>query len=183
MISAIFRMLFLLQASILVEPVLPSDTVADAAVKVTACYYRDGDTWTPMHPASVRGADTRGFDMFIYTGGYTDFGMDVTFDSLKAPLRILSKTPTFLIRSTGDDEPEPVLVRLQRKKDHRVCRAKLSVVAVDNKYGFRKSDIVRTTVTVNSDNSVLVRPEQRLKSGEYLLVSDTPASGCDFGID
>ena len=121
--------------------------------------------------------------MFIYTGGYTDLGMDVTFDSPKASLRILSKTPAFMVHSTGDDKPEPVLVRLQRKKDRRVCRAKLSATAVDNRYGFRKSDIVRTTVTVNPDNSVLVRPEQRLKAGEYLLVSDAPASGCDFGID
>ena len=183
MISAIFKLLFLLQASVAIPPVSPSDTVSDVTVKVITCYFKDGDNWALMHPASVRGANTRGFDMFIYTGGYTDLGMDVTFDNPKAPLRILSKTPEFMIHSTGDDEVEPVLVRLQKKKDRRVCRAKLSATAVDNRYGFHKSDIVRITVTVNSDNSVLVRPEQRLKAGEYLLVLDAPASGWDFGID
>ena len=183
MIGAIFRLLFLLQIPVSVPPVSPPDTVSDASAKITVCYFKDGDNWTPMQPASAGGANTRGFDMFIYTGGYTDLGMDVTFAAPKAPLRILSKTPVFMISTTHDSTSEPVLVRLQKKKDRRVCRAKLSATAVDNRYGFRKSDIVRTIVTVNPDNSVLVRPEQRLKAGEYLLVSDAPASGCDFGID
>jgi hypothetical protein len=120
--------------------------------------------------------------------------MEVTFVGTEASLR-LSQTPVFLIRPANpanpasadvadtEDTPEPVLVRLQGKKGQRVCRTKLSLVDAENKHGFRKSDIVRTTVTVNPDKSLLVRPERKLKSGEYLLVAGAPAHGCDFGID
>ncbi|MDR1727514.1 MAG: hypothetical protein LBT74_06250 [Acidobacteriota bacterium] len=206
MVGAILGMMLLLQAVPTLapggEPPMSSDeaaqvdtavpaSAADAggkgdAVAPPACYFKDGDGWTRMEPAPAVDARARGYGTYVQTYGYTDLGMDVAFAGAAAALRFSSGSPgqpVFLIRPQGGGVPEPMLVRLKKEGGRRVCRAKLSLVEVGNRYGFRKADIVRITVLPNPDGSIQVRPERRLKKGEYLLVVGTTAEGLDFGVD
>jgi len=140
------------------------------------------EAWLSLAPASVAGTNARGVDNYIYTGGYTNLDMVISFSGPKAALRISNREPVFVVRP-ADDGFEPVLVRLNKKKDRRVCRTRPSAASTDNKQGFRRQDIVRTVLTVNPDKSFTVRPERPLKRGEYLLVIDLPSLGRDFSVD
>ena len=138
--------------------------------------------WVTMSSAPFAGVNAKGLDNYIYTDGYTNLGMDVSFAGSMAALRVSGREPVFTVR-LDDGGFEPVIVRLEKKKDRRVCRAKLSSASTDNKHGFRKQDIVRTVLTENTDKSFTVRPERPLKPGEYLLVTGSPSLGRDFGVD
>jgi len=138
--------------------------------------------WLTMVSAPVAGTNAKSINNYIYTGGYTNLDMDVSFAGSKAVLRVSGREPVFMARP-NDDGFEPVLVRLEKKKDRRVCRARPSSASADNKHGFRKQNIVRTVLTINADKSFIVRPERPLKPGEYLLVTGSPSFGRDFGVD
>jgi len=140
------------------------------------------EVWLPMLSASVAGANTRGINNYIYTGGYSNLDIDISLAGPKAALRTSDREPVFIARPDGDGF-EPVLVRLEKKKDRRICRTRPSSGSTGNKQGFRKQDIVQTVLTVNPDESFTVRPERPLKPGEYLLVTGAPSSGRDFGVD
>jgi len=173
MIGAIPVLMFLFQVGASMLAAVPGES---------GVWLLQNKAWLPMMPAPVAGANARGLDNYIYTSGYTNLDMDISFSGPKAALRISDREPVFTIRPDGDGF-EPVLVRLDKKKDRRVCRTRPSSATIGNKQGFRKQDIVRTVLTVNPDKSITVRPERTLKPGEYLLVIDLPSHGRDFGVD
>jgi hypothetical protein len=138
--------------------------------------------WLTMLSAPHSRANARGLDNYIYTDGYTNLNMDVSFAGPKADLRISGREPVFIARLENDGF-EPVLIRLEKKKNRRICRSRPSSASIGNKHGFSKKDIVQTILTVNPDKSITVRPELPLKPGEYLLVTGSPSFGRDFGVD
>jgi len=144
--------------------------------------FSDG-VWVPLPPAPVAETKTKGLDSYIYTGGYTNLDMDVSFAGSKAVLRISDRKPVFMAVHQENDDFDPVLIRLEKKKNRRICRTRPSSASAGNKQGFRKQDIIRTVLTVNPDKSFTVRPDQPLKPGEYLLVTGSLAQGRDFGVD
>jgi hypothetical protein len=172
MISAVLVLLLLFQA--------PAPAVAPG--KSGVWLLREG-VWSPMLSASVSEAKTRGFDNYIYTDGYTNLDMDVSFSGSRAALRISDRSPVFMVALPDGNDNEPVLVRLERKRNQRVCRTRPPLASIGNKQGFRRQDIMRTILTVNPDKSFTVRPERPLKPGEYLLVTGSPTYGRDFGVD
>ena len=173
MIGFFITLMFLFQAD---APSLPG-TPGESGV-----WLLQNGAWIKMISAPFAGVNAKGLDNYIYTGGYTNLGMDVSFAGSMADLRISDREPIFTAR-LDDGDYEPVLVRLEKKKDRRLCRSKLSSASTDNKHGFRKKDIMRTVLTVNTDKSFTVRPERPLKPGEYLLVIGSPSFGRDFGVD
>ena len=174
MIGAILYSLFLFQAA---APVF-SAAQGESGVRL-----RLGDAWSPMQPAPFSNVKARGVEKFIYTGGYTNLDMDTSFDGPRAALRISDRKPVFMVSQPVSENNAPVLVRLERKKDRRVCRTRLSFVSIGNKQGFRRQDIVSAVLTENPDKTFTVQPERPLKPGEYLFVIDSPVSGYDFGVD
>ena len=172
MIGAIFGLLLLFQT--------PAPAISAAPGEVWML--RVG-VWSLMPPAPVSNVKTRGLDNYLYTNGYTNLDMDLSFAGSRADLRVSDREPVFMAaRPTGGDF-DPVLVRLERKKDRRVCRTRPPSASIDNKQGFRKQDIVRMVMTENPDKSFTMRPERPLKPGEYLFVTGSPAQGRDFGVD
>ena len=153
----------------------------DASGKPEVWLLRDGGLLS-LPSVTAAGGKTKGLDNYIYTGGDTNLGMDLSFASQKAVLRITDNMPVFTVHSDGDVS-EPVLVRLKKKKDRRILRMQPSSATIDNKYGFRKQDIMRLVLTVNPDKSFTMQPERSLKPGEYIIVTGSPNSGCDFGVD
>lgn len=174
MIVAIFVLLLVFQTDAIVFSAAPDES--------GAWLLRNG-VRLQMTPASFFAAKTRGFANYIYTDGYTNLDMDVSFAGPRAVLRISDRNPIFVVVPQAGDNYEPVLVSLKRKNDRRICRTRPDTASVGNKQGFRRQDIVRTILTVNPDKSFTVRPERPMKPGEYLLVTDSPAAGHDFGVD
>lgn len=174
MTNATLWLMLLFQAY---APAIPAAPPGEAGIWML----RNGN-WLPMPPAPVAAVKTAGFDNYIYTNGYSNLDMNVSFVGAGAALRISDREPVFTARP-DDGGFEPVLIRLEKKKDRRVCRTQPSSATTDNKLGLRKQDIVRTILTANNDKSFTVRPERPLKPGEYLLVTGSPSLGRDFGVD
>lgn len=174
MIGVLLSLLLLFQADAPAFSAAPGES--------GAWLLRDG-VWSPMQPAPVSEVKTRGLGNYIYTNGYTNLDMDISFAGPGAAMRVSDRRPVFMAAQPGNDGYEPVLVRLERKKDRRVCRTRPPSASIGNKQGFRRQDILRTVITVNPDKSFIVRPERPLKPGEYLFVTGTSEYGHDFGID
>jgi hypothetical protein len=171
MINAILVSVFLFQTL----------AFSDAPGESGVWLLRDGNR-LPMQPATVAQASARGLDNYVFTGGYTNLDMDVSFAGPSAALRISGREPVF-IAYLVEGGYEPMLIRLEKKKDRRICRVRSSSASTNNRQGFRRQDIVRTILAANPDKSFTVRPERPLKPGEYLIVTGSPSLGRDFGVD
>jgi hypothetical protein len=161
-------------------------------------YYRQGGAmWIQLQPASMDKMKTKGMELFVETGGYTDLGISLVCRGAKAALRIPDSKPTFFLRAAGAPEagaPEAgapevgsskdaMFIRLSQKKDTRVFHASSANSSVENKRGFKSGDMRKVVVSEYPDHSFTVTPEKNLSPGEYLLVFGSAASGFDFGID
>lgn len=146
-------------------------------------YYRQSVAkWILMPSARVAQSKAKGLDIYVETGGYTNLDMDVSYNGEQALLRIAAPKPTFFIRDVGAST-DLAVVRLTQKKDLRMCQFSPPVATVDNKLGFKRSDLVKTVITEYPDKSFSVTPEEELRPGEYLLIFDKATSGYDFGIN
>jgi len=146
-------------------------------------YYRQGDaTWVRLQVAPIAEMKTRGMDLFIETGGFTNLGMRIVCRGAKASLRISVSKPTFFVRETASSK-DLMLVRFTQKKGTRTFQTSSASATVENKEGFRKGDIRKMAVTEFPDHSFLAIPEGDLNPGEYLLVCGDATAGFDFGID
>jgi hypothetical protein len=146
-------------------------------------YFRQHDTdWVNLQPVVIADSKTKGMELFVYSGGYTNLDIDITCPGAKAFLRLSVPKPAFYSRGVGSPK-DAMLVRLTQKKDSRVCKTSFSNVTVDNKAGFRKADIQKLETAQYPDGSFSVAPAKELAPGEYLLVFSNSVSGFDFGID
>jgi len=146
-------------------------------------YYRQGDaTWVPLQPAPIAEMKTRGMELFIESGGFTNLGMSIVCRGAKASLRISVPKPTFFIREAASPK-DLMLVRLAQKKGTRTFQTSSASATVENKEGLRKGDIRKMAVTEYPDHSFSAAPEEDLNPGEYLLVCGDATTGFDFGID
>ncbi|MDI9613579.1 MAG: hypothetical protein QM330_11140 [Acidobacteriota bacterium] len=165
--------------------ILESALVAgiDNAPREAGVYMLRGDAeWVELEPAPVAGARTRGLEMFIETGGYTRFFVDIAFAGEKAAWRTTDRSPRFFFR--GPFSPADLLiVRLTPRGGRRLGRTSPGSASVTNKAGFPHADLVRLRTSVRDDGSFLAIPEDPLSPGEYLLVAGDVDSGRDFGVD
>ena len=123
-----------------------------------------------------------GLEMFIETGGYTRFFVDIAFAGEKAAWRTTDRSPRFFFR--GPFSPADLLiVRLTPRGGRRLGRTSPGSASVTNKAGFPHADLVRLRTSVRDDGSFLAIPEDPLSPGEYLLVAGDVDSGRDFGVD
>lgn len=91
--------------------ILESALVAgiDNAPREAGVYMLRGDAeWVELEPAPVAGARTRGLEMFIETGGYTRFFVDIAFAGEKAAWRTTDRSPRFFFR--GPFSPADLLI-------------------------------------------------------------------------
>jgi hypothetical protein len=167
--------LFLLQAT----EAAPAPGVPESP----GIYYLQNNTnWISLQPAVVADASAEGMELFVYTGGYTDMGMDIACRGPRASVRILLQKPILYVRGIGSIK-DAMLVRLTKKKDRRVYKTSFSNVTVENKGGFKKQDIYKLNTSENADGSFSISPEKTVPPGEYLLVFGNTALAYDFGID
>lgn len=145
-------------------------------------YFRQGDAqWIKLEPASMADMKSKGMEQFMDTYGYFNLDLTVTYTGAQAAAQIPVPRPVFYVRGVGSSK-EAMIVQLTRKKDSRTIRTSSSAATTENKGGFKKQEIQNVTVTVYSDESFSVAPEDDLKPGEYLLVFGYANAGFDFGI-
>jgi hypothetical protein len=158
-------------------------STAPAVPAATGVYFRQADSnWVRMQPAVTANANARGVQLFVYTGGYTDMGESIACPGAQASLRISVPRPTLYSRAVGSEQ-DALLVRLTKRKDSRTYKTSFSNVTVENKGGFRKSDIFKLVSQKYPDGSFSISPEKDLPSGEYLLVLGNAVPAYDFGVD
>lgn len=145
-------------------------------------YFRQTDAqWTGMEIAAMADMKSKGMGEFLETDGYTNLNVTVTYQGARAKLQIPAARPTFDVRGTGSAK-DAMIILLTRRGDSRTVRTDSSLAAVGNRAGFRKDEIRSVIVTVYSDDSYSVTPEQDLKPGEYALVFGFANAAYDFGI-
>jgi hypothetical protein len=87
------------------------------------------------------------------------------------------------VETGGYSNLDVTLVQLTKKKKSRTFHTSSGSSTVENKMGFRKSDIRQTSIANYPEGIFSVTPDTDLKAGEYLLVVGTAANSFDFGID
>ena len=145
-------------------------------------YIRQDDAkWIKLDQPVTAKSKTKGMGLFIETDGLSGLGMTTVYYGAEASLEISATRPILYVRGAGSPK-EAVIVQLTRKKDSRLLQTSKSDATVENKGGFRKADIRRVTVSVYSDDSFSVTPENELKPGEYLLLFGNSGGAFEFGI-
>lgn len=146
-------------------------------------YFRQDDAqWIKIEPAAMADMKSKGMGDFLDTAGYTNLDVIVTYQGAQAKLQIAAQRPTFYVRGVGSAK-DAMIVHLTRKKDNRTVRTASSAATTENRGGFRKEEIEPVTITIYSDDSFSVAPDQDLKPGEYLLAFSYANAGFDFGVN
>jgi hypothetical protein len=156
---------------------------APAVPGAPGVYFIQGESaWVPLQPAVTSDANAKGLQLFVYTGGYTDLGLNVVCPGSRAAIRMLGPKPVLYVRAIGSAK-DAMLIRLTKKGDQRVVRTAFSNVSISNKEGFRREDVFKLISQESPDGFYSVSPEKELPPGEYLLVLGNALPAYDFGID
>jgi hypothetical protein len=145
-------------------------------------YMQNNGNWRALTVAAGAKTTTRGLDLFVETGGYTNLETDVVCPGARAETRISNPRPTFYARGVGTPA-NAILIELTRKKESRTFHKSSANATVENKIGVRKSAVRQTTVTSYPGGIFSITPEANLKPGEYLLILGDASTSFDFGID
>ncbi len=146
-----------------------------------AYYHQDDAKWVRLESPTASRSKTKGMGMFIETAGLSNLDMTTIYRGAHAATQIPDAQPTFYVRDLGS-ATDAVIVQLTQKKDSRSLQTSSSDATVDNKGGFKKAAIRKVKVSVYSDNSFSITPEDELKPGEYLLAFGNSDVSFDFGI-
>ena len=82
----------------------------------------------------------------------------------------------------GRTERDIVMVRFDKKKDHRELQITSGASMFTFKSGFSKEKTPEILVTRISETVFAVTPKADLPSGEYLLTFGLGSAGFDFGV-
>jgi len=143
---------------------------------------QDESGWVTLQPVVTSDANAKGLQLFVYTGGYTDLGLNIVCPGSRALIRMLGTKPVLYVRAIGSAK-DAMLIRLTKKRNQRVVRTAFSNVNMSNKKGFRREDVFKLILQESPDGFFSVSPEKELPPGEYLLVLGNAVPAYDFGID
>ena len=112
------------------------------------------------------------------------------FRQPEAPVKLAERKPHFFIRSSasqgklpGGSDRDVLLVRLEKKKDHRELLASSGVSIFNFAESIPKTQIVKSVVTVESENAFTLTPSEALEPGEYMITFGSgQLGGYDFEI-
>lgn len=113
-----------------------------------------------------------------------------TFRGAVAPIRVSEVRPVFYVKQSpylvnvaGQTERDIVMVRFDKKKDHRELQMTSGASMFTFKTGFSKERTPDILVTRISETVFTVTPKEDLPPGEYLLTIGLGSAGFDFGVD
>jgi hypothetical protein len=112
-----------------------------------------------------------------------------TFRGAEAPVQIQERKPVLYVKQSpymtnipGRSDRDIVLVRFDKKKDHRELQMTSGGSMFNFKAGFSKEKTPDIVVTRISESVFTVTPKDNLPPGEYMLTYGLGSSGFDFGI-
>ena len=170
-----------------VQPAPESQTPANSAEpaglpKEQGIYYKAPSGWVPLQEVQTSGAKTAGMGKALLTGGWGGGGdVVMVFSGTEAPVQISDSKPTFYSRPAIQSPRDLMIVRMDKKKDHRELQTTSG--AVFKSAGYKKSNVVEVSTAMVSADVMSITPTSDLKDGEYLLVFSYGGSGgYDFGV-
>ena len=151
-------------------------------------YYKNQQGWDKLQPIVMAGGGVKHLGK-MFVPGLTP-QMVWTFRGAEAPIQISDRRPNFLVKElpalaniAGYSERDLVVVRFDKKKDHRELQVTNGGNMFTFKAGLSKDRTPDITVKALSEGVFSVAPNQDLIPGEYLLTfSAMGTGGYDFGI-
>jgi hypothetical protein len=170
------------------EKAIANTTSNDMQSLSDGFYYRSLQGWDKLQPISMAGGGVKHAGK-MFVPGLTP-QMVWTFRGAEAPIQIFARKPEFLIKEppqlaniAGRSERDVVIVRFDKKKDHRELQVTNGGNMVTFKAGLSKDRTPDITVKEVSNGIFAVTPTKELMRGEYLITFDRmSASGYDFGV-
>lgn len=166
------------------ETAAPVNTTDPAGMpKEQGIFYKAPSGWVPLQEAQSSGAKTTGMGKALLTGGWGGGGdVVMVFSGAEAPVQISESKPTFYSRPQVQSPRDLLIVRMDKKKDHRELQTTSGAVFKSAEY--KKSNVVQVSTTMISADVMSITPTTDLKDGEYLLVFSYGGSGgYDFGVN
>ncbi len=165
------------------NPPVPARNAPEAA---GVYYWQPQRGWIKLDHAKVEDSRTRGMGRFMDTDGLS--GIDVTESYLgaRATLRIADSSPVFYVRATvpfKEALQNAIIVELTPRKTSREAHISSTIAGIGNREGYKRGEVRRVLVTQLTKDSYSLRPQQELKSGEYLLVLSQADNAFDFGVE
>jgi hypothetical protein len=166
------------------EPQAPANSAEPTGLpKEQGIFYKGVSGWVPLQEVQSSGAKTTGMGKALLTGGWGGSGdVVMVFPGAEAPVQISESKPTFYSRPPIQSPRDLMIVRVDKKKDHRELQT--TTGAVFKSAGYKKSNVVEVSTTLLSSDVMVITPATDLKDGEYLLVFSYGGSGgYDFSIN
>jgi hypothetical protein len=151
-------------------------------------YYRTPQGWEKLQPLSMAGGGLKHAGKMFVPGLTPQFVW--TFRGAEAPVQTEDKRPTFYIKElpalttiAGRTERDLIIIRFDKKKDHRELQSTSGGNMFTFKSGISKERLPDITTKTVSDGNFTVTPSNDLMPGEYMVTfSALGNSGYDFGI-
>src|ERR1035441_5248699 len=152
-------------------------------------YYKTPQGWQKLEPLSMAGGGLKHAGKMFVPGLTPQFVW--TFRGAEAPVQIENKRPTFYIKElpmlatvAGRTERDLIIIRFDKKKDHRELQTTSGGNMFTFKSGISKERLSDITTKTVSDGIFTVTPNDDLKPGEYMVTfSALGNSGYDFGVE
>ncbi len=165
----------------------PTDGISDVTMLAEGAYYKGAKGWTKLQQLSFSGGGATHVGKMLVPGLTPH--MVWTFRGAEAPVQISEGKPVFYVKQSpymanvaGRSERDIVIVRFDKKKDHRDLQMTSGASVFTFKSGFSKEKTPDITVVRLSESIISITPKQDLNPGEYLLTYGLGAGGYDFVI-
>ncbi len=161
---------------------IPPPTAADTEPQGPGAYYRAAGAWQPMEQIVSSGVD---HPLVLFPVVLR--ARSLKFRGAEAALKIANPRPTFLLRDVplpgGGSARDVVLVRFDKKKDHRDLPVWPGRTVFHASDALPKSHVTELTVTRESASRFTVTPAKDLQPGEYILTFGMgEVGGYDFEV-
>ena len=151
-------------------------------------YYKGPTGWVKLEQIMMAGGGAKHMAKMLVPGLTPQIVW--TFRGAEAPVQMAEPKPTLFVKQSpymvnvaGHSERDIVLVRFDKKKDHRELQTTSGGNVLTFKSGFSKDKTPDITVARLSETIFKVTPNADLQPGEYLLTFGAGgALGYDFGI-
>jgi len=151
-------------------------------------YCKQGDKFIAIDPLMMAGGGAKHMGK-MFVPGLTP-QMVWTYRGAEAPFRTTELRPVFYVKRpavmsgiAGQSYRDVVIVRFDKKKDHRELQTTSGGNMFTFKAGISKEKLPDIETVKLSDSVFKITPKQDLAAGEYLIAFGMAASGYDFGID
>jgi hypothetical protein len=160
----------------------------DAQSLADGFYYKTPQGWQKLEQLSMAGGGLKHVGKMFVPGLTPQIVW--TFRGAEARIQVGDKRPTFYIKElpmlatvAGRTERDLIIIRFDKKKDHRELQTTSGGNMFTFKSGISKERLPDITTKTVSDGIFVVTPNDDLKPGEYMLTfSALGNSGCDFGV-